>query len=122
MKFSFQLFITALVVLSTSALAGNAFDVQATSNSVVVKNLTTDNYMEMSIAIDGCGKKVMMGPGGVVTLPLENGKHQADVKSVTLTPMRELRAKANTNPKPAPQPVTDAKTLASIRPVCLDLQ
>lgn len=98
------------------------FDVQTTSTSVIVKNLTLDNYMEMLIDVGGCGKRVMAGPGGVVTMPISQGQRHVDVKSVKLTPMQQLRAEAKANPQPAPQPVTDPKVIASMQPVCLDLK
>jgi hypothetical protein len=31
---------------------------ETTSTSVIVKNLTSDNYMEMLIDVGGCGKRV----------------------------------------------------------------
>jgi hypothetical protein len=110
----------AILLSPAIALASpHAFDVQTTSTSVIVKNLTPDNYMEMLLDIGGCGRMVMAGPGGVVTVSFPNDQHRVDVKSVKLTPMHQLRAEAKANPKPPPQPVTDPKVIASMEPVCL---
>ncbi|NMG46443.1 hypothetical protein GPA22_22280 [Aromatoleum toluvorans] len=115
--------VRALLCVPAVALASSAaFDVQTTSTSVVIKNTTSDSYMEMLINVGGCGKKVMAGPGRVVTVPTEGARRDVEVKSVKLTPMRQLRTEANLNPQPVPQPVTDPKILASMRPVCLDLK
>ncbi|WP_143707433.1 hypothetical protein [Uliginosibacterium sp. TH139] len=122
MRNTFKIFLALIAALPTYSFAENSFDVQTTLNSVVVKNLTSDYYLEMLISIDGCGKKVMMGPNGSVTLPLESGKHQTDIKSATLTPMRELRARAASATTPPPQPVTDTKTLSSMRLACIDFK
>ena len=105
------------------ALASSStFDVKTTATSAIVKNLTSDSYMEMLISVGGCGTKVMAGPGRVVTIPISNNRRNVDVKSVKLTPMRQLKAEAGTNLQPAPQPVTNPKVIASMQPVCLDLQ
>lgn len=112
-----------LLLVSEITLASPpVFDVKTTATSVIVKNLTTNDYMEMLINVDGCGKKVMVGPGGVVTIPLPTGQRHVDVKSVKLTPMRHLIAEARDNPRPMPQPVTDPKIIASMQPACLDLK
>ncbi|MDP1526834.1 MAG: hypothetical protein Q8M20_13555 [Rhodocyclaceae bacterium] len=123
MKTLLHRFVPVILIAPTIALAAPpAFDVQTTSTSVIVKNLTSDNHMEMLINVGGCGKKVMAGPGGVVTVPLQNDKRDIDVKSVKLTPMRQLIAEAKANPQPAPQPVTAPKIISSMQPVCLDLK
>ncbi|MBE0619139.1 MAG: hypothetical protein IH605_00960 [Burkholderiales bacterium] len=123
MKAALQHFVLAILLVPAISLASPpVFDVQTTPTSVIVKNLTSDSYMEMLISVGGCGTKVMAGPGGVVTIALRNGQRHVDVKSVKLTPMRQLRAEARANPRPMPQPVTDPKIIASMEPVCLDLK
>ena len=108
------------MLIPAIALASpHIYDLKTTSTSVIVKNLTSDNYMEMLLDIGGCRRTAMAGPGGVVTLSFPNDQHRVDVKAVKLTPMRHLRAEAKANPKPAPQPVTDPKVIASMEPVCL---
>jgi hypothetical protein len=114
--------ITIMLVPAIALASPPVFDLQTTATSVIIKNLTSDNYMEMLIDISGCGKRVMAGPGGVVTIPISNVHRYADIKSVKVTPMRQLISDATTNLQPAPQPVTDPRVIASMQPVCLDLK
>lgn len=113
---------TLLLVPAIALASPTAYDLRTTSTSVIVKNTTSENYIEMLISVGGCGTRVMAPPGGVVTIPMTSARRDVDVKSVKLTPMRQLIAEATANPQPVPQPVTDPKTIASMQPVCLDLK
>ncbi|HEX8987038.1 MAG TPA: hypothetical protein VF816_03690 [Rhodocyclaceae bacterium] len=115
----------ARVLLWVPAIAlasPSAFNVRTTSTSVIVQNTTTDNYMEMLISVGGCGTKVLAPPGQAVTIPITGARRDVEVKSIKLTPIRHLIADAKANLQPVPQPITDPKTIASMRPVCLELK
>lgn len=120
MKLFYAVFLAGILVFSPFVRAGTAYDVKTTSDSVAFKNLT-DDYMEMVVSIDGCVKKIFVGPKRSSNLPLEGLRPIVSIKSVTLIPVGELRVQAKrTQSQPQPQPVTDPKILSSLKPACLD--